>query len=269
MRRPFGVRDIDEPSELIFQKSLGFNYSLSHSHIMPLLMWLHNLLYYIYTHFVLLGGSNIPSSSASRCNSLNTSSGSIRLSNLHIESNGSSLILPPHTFGCTSPGRGDRDNFRRLRHQTIRIQAVGRTKDVQGYSRQEESRTPREEERWIEPVLSKAYTIYQEESENLWKRVFGEPIRGWSTAIEKRRIRKKKSWYCGSSSSSFTMVGIETISTMESRKIAYLNASLLAAVKRRRRKRDEKENLAAKSDESDQEGDENDKSDKESEGDEE
>ncbi|KAG5570880.1 hypothetical protein H5410_060646 [Solanum commersonii] len=38
--------------------------------------------------------SNIPSSSASH-NSLNTSSGSIRLSNLHIESNGSSLILPP------------------------------------------------------------------------------------------------------------------------------------------------------------------------------
>ncbi|KAG5606515.1 hypothetical protein H5410_028007 [Solanum commersonii] len=40
-------------------------------------------------------GSNIPSFSASQCNSLNTSSGSIRLSNLHIESNGSSLILPP------------------------------------------------------------------------------------------------------------------------------------------------------------------------------
>ncbi|KAG5601505.1 hypothetical protein H5410_032875 [Solanum commersonii] len=45
--------------------------------------------------FTSLAGSNIPSSSASQCNSLNTSSGSIRLSNLHIESNGSSLILPP------------------------------------------------------------------------------------------------------------------------------------------------------------------------------
>ncbi|KAG5626218.1 hypothetical protein H5410_011436 [Solanum commersonii] len=39
-------------------------------------------------------GSNIPSSSASQCNSLNASSGSIRLSNLHIESNGSEPNTP-------------------------------------------------------------------------------------------------------------------------------------------------------------------------------
>ncbi|KAG5604611.1 hypothetical protein H5410_026103 [Solanum commersonii] len=109
-------RDIDEPSRVNISKSLGFNYSLSthqshnaSTHVAPQSgytistpMWYLVRGYQTLRGYSHLGRSNIPSSSASRCNSLNTSSGSIRLSNLHIESNGSSLILPPpDTFGCT------------------------------------------------------------------------------------------------------------------------------------------------------------------------
>ncbi|KAH0636416.1 hypothetical protein KY290_036862 [Solanum tuberosum] len=77
---------------------------------MPLLMWLHNL---GYSH---LGrGSTIPSSSASQCNTLNTSSGSIGLSNLHLESNGSEPNTPTTQHSnAHGPQPGDRDNFRRL-----------------------------------------------------------------------------------------------------------------------------------------------------------
>ncbi|KAH0672632.1 hypothetical protein KY290_024861 [Solanum tuberosum] len=77
---------------------------------MPLLMWLHNLGYSHLGH-----GSNIPSASASQCNSLNTSSGSIGLSNLHIESNGSEPNTPTTQHSdAHGPQPGDRDNFRRL-----------------------------------------------------------------------------------------------------------------------------------------------------------
>ncbi|KAG5599076.1 hypothetical protein H5410_030446 [Solanum commersonii] len=105
------------------------------------------------------------------------------------------------------------------------------------------------------------------------------PIRGSVYDYLEKTYQKKKSWYCGSSSSSFDGRDRETISAMES-KIAYLNAEL-AGVAEREKKREEREKkreeeiAAAKevenksSDESDQEGDENDKSDKESEGDEE
>ncbi|KAG5581907.1 hypothetical protein H5410_052534 [Solanum commersonii] len=106
----------------------------------------------------------------------------------------------------------------------------------------------------------------------------GEPIRGSVYGYPEKAYQKKKSWYCGSSPSSFDGGDRETISAMES-KIAYLNAEL-AAVAKREKKREEREKkreeeIAAakevenKSDQSDQEGDENDKSDKESEGDEE
>ncbi|KAH0698532.1 hypothetical protein KY284_012747 [Solanum tuberosum] len=130
----------------------------------------------------------------------------------------------------------------------------------------------------------------------------GEPIRGSVYGYPEKAYQKKKSWYCGSSSSSFDGGDRETISAMES-KIAYLNAEL-ATVAEREKKREEKERkreeeiVAAKevenkryaalqaqltflfesgnilppcpvnSDGSDQEGDENDKSYKESEGDE-
>ncbi|KAH0655552.1 hypothetical protein KY285_030434 [Solanum tuberosum] len=117
-----------------------------------------------------------------------------------------------------------------------------------------------------------------------------------------KAYQKKKSWYCGSSSSSFDGGDRETISAMES-KIVYLNAEL-AVVAEREKKREEREKkreeeiaaakkvenkryatlqaqltflfesgnilppCSASSDGSDQEGDENDKSDKKSEGDE-
>ncbi|KAG5603460.1 hypothetical protein H5410_034830 [Solanum commersonii] len=131
----------------------------------------------------------------------------------------------------------------------------------------------------------------------------GEPIRGSVYSYPEKAYQKKKSWYCGSSSSSFDGGDRETISAMES-KIAYLNADL-AAVAEREKKREEREkkgeeeiaaakevenkryatlqaqltflfesgnilpSCPASSDRSDQEGDENDKSDKESDGDEE
>ncbi|KAG5606514.1 hypothetical protein H5410_028006 [Solanum commersonii] len=107
----------------------------------------------------------------------------------------------------------------------------------------------------------------------------GEPIRG-SPRLSVKGDRKKKSWYCGSSSSSFDGGDRETISAMES-KIAYLNAELVSQRKERRKREEERggdcgkerRNILppcpASNDESDQEGDENDKSDKESEGDEE
>ncbi|KAG5568332.1 hypothetical protein H5410_064650, partial [Solanum commersonii] len=111
---------------------------------------------------------------------------------------------------------------------------------------------------------------------------------------------EKKSWYCGSSSSSFDGGDRETICN-NGVKIAYLNTELCRPeIAKERRNREEREggDMAAKevenkryatpaqltflfesgnilppcsasSDESDQEGDENDKFDKESEGDEE
>ncbi|KAG5631536.1 hypothetical protein H5410_003253 [Solanum commersonii] len=105
---PFGSSDIDnEPLELIFQKEPR-NYSLkTHDHIMPLLMWLHNLVI-LYLHpFV------VPSSRVTKhCKAIHIGlSGSIGLSNLHIESNGSSLILPPPTRHSDDITRPDRDNF--------------------------------------------------------------------------------------------------------------------------------------------------------------
>ncbi|KAG5592326.1 hypothetical protein H5410_042840 [Solanum commersonii] len=125
--------------------------------------------------------------------------------------------------------------------------------------------------------------------------VSGEPIRGLVYDYPEKAYQKKKSWYYGSSSSSFDGGDRETIYAMES-KIVYLNAEL-AAVAEREKKREEEIAAAkdvenkryaslqaqltflfesgnilspclASSDRSDQEGDENDKSDKESEGEE-
>ncbi|KAH0714818.1 hypothetical protein KY284_007723 [Solanum tuberosum] len=146
------------------------------------------------------------------------------------------------------------------------------------------------------PLESQDRPFTQEENENLWKQSAGEPIRGSVYGYPEKAYQKKKSWYCGSSSSSFDGGDRETISAMES-KIAYLNVEL-AAVAEREKKREEEIAAAkevenkryatlqaqltflfesgnilppcpASSDGSDQEGDENDKSDKESEGDEE
>ncbi|KAH0633469.1 hypothetical protein KY284_036255 [Solanum tuberosum] len=138
------------------------------------------------------------------------------------------------------------------------------------------------------PLESRDRPFTQEENENLWKQSAGEPIRGSLYGYPEKVYQKKKSWYCGSSSSSFDGGDRETISAMES-KIAYLNVELAAVVERekkreeREKKREEeiaatkevenKRNILppcpASSDGSDQEGDENDKSDKESEGNEE
>ncbi|KAK4723960.1 hypothetical protein R3W88_026739 [Solanum pinnatisectum] len=58
-------------------------------------------------------GSTIPSASASQCNSLNTNSGSIGLSNLHLESNGSEPNTPTTQHSdAHGPQPGD-SNFRR------------------------------------------------------------------------------------------------------------------------------------------------------------
>ena len=59
--------------------------------------------------------STIPSASASQCNNLNTNSGSIELSNLHLESNGSESNTPVTQHSdARGPQLGDRNNFRRL-----------------------------------------------------------------------------------------------------------------------------------------------------------
>ncbi|KAH0672932.1 hypothetical protein KY284_024019 [Solanum tuberosum] len=122
------------------------------------------------------------------------------------------------------------------------------------------STNPTEEERWIEPRAQETYDRYirisqeyrstlplesqdkpftQEENENIWKQSAGEPIRGSIYGYPEKAYQKKKSWYCGSSSSSFDGGDKETISAMES-KIAYLNAEL-AAVVEKEKKREEKE----------------------------
>ncbi|KAH0761735.1 hypothetical protein KY290_017808 [Solanum tuberosum] len=124
------------------------------------------------------------------------------------------------------------------------------------------------------PLESQDRPFTQEENENLWKQSAGEPIGGSIYGYLEKAYQKKKSWYCGSSSSSFDGGDKETISAMES-KIAYLNADL-AAVAEREKKREEKEerggdcgnkggNILPPCPAS---SDENDKSDKESEGDE-
>ncbi|KAG5574016.1 hypothetical protein H5410_063782 [Solanum commersonii] len=122
------------------------------------------------------------------------------------------------------------------------------------------------------PLESQDRPFTQEENENLWKQSAGEPIRGSIYDYPEKAYQKKKSWYCGSSSSSFDGGDRETISAMESN-IAYLNAeAFIRREKKRRKKEEERGGDCGKersSDESDQEGDENDKSDKESEGDEE
>ncbi|KAG5584617.1 hypothetical protein H5410_045051 [Solanum commersonii] len=145
------------------------------------------------------------------------------------------------------------------------------------------SMNPTEEERWIEPRAQETYEyrstlplesqdrpFTQEENENLWKQSVGEPIRSSIYGYSEKAYQKKKSWYCGSSSSSFDGRDKETISAMES-KIAYLNAEL-AAVAEREKKREEKERkreeqIAAANEVENKSSDENDKSDKESEGD--
>ncbi|KAH0768756.1 hypothetical protein KY290_012737 [Solanum tuberosum] len=478
MRRPTGVVISDEPSQVNISKRASVSTThLTHQshnasiHVAPQSGYTISTPTVVpssgyqtlqgYSH---LGrGSNIPSASASQCNSLNTSSGSIGLSNLHIESNGSEPNTPTTQHSdAHGPQPGDRDNFRRLVIEPLGYNLrpdVGMAKiilkcigthyngvypnwssiplnnqgqmfnefkkyyvwapehedDVQvnfklkaskllsstfcdcrkknrmpkfmfperwalllkhwstdekfkkrseigkmarasekggslhtggaisQVTRKErmekelgrpvavpemfkvthvkKSTNPTEEERWIEPRAQETYDRYmrisqeyrstlplesqdrpftQEENENLWKQSAGEPIRGSVYGYPEKAYQKKKSWYCGSSSSSFDGGDRETISAMES-KITYLNAEL-AAVAEREKKREEREKkreeeieaakevenkryaalqaqltflfesgnifppCPASSDGSDQEGDENDK---ESEGDEE
>ncbi|KAH0650702.1 hypothetical protein KY284_030614 [Solanum tuberosum] len=345
-------------------------------------------------------GSNIPSASASQCNSLNTGSGSIGLSNLHIESNGSEPNTPTTQHSdAHGPQPGDRDNFRRLVIEPLgynlrpdvgmakiilkcigthyngvypnwssiplnnqgqmfnefkrseigkmarasekggSLHTGGAISQVTRKERMEKElgrpvavpemfkvthvkkvRTPQKKKDGLSHVLKRHISLFklqdryirisqeyrstlplesqdrpftQEENENLWKQSAGESIRGSVYGYPEKAYQKKKSWYCGSSSSSFDGGDREIISAMES-KITYLNAEL-AAVAEREKKREE-EIVAAKevenkkyaafqaqlnflfesgnilppcpasSDGSDQEGDENDK---ESEGDEE
>uniref|UniRef100_M1B3L9 Uncharacterized protein n=1 Tax=Solanum tuberosum TaxID=4113 RepID=M1B3L9_SOLTU len=252
-------------------------------------------------------GSTIPSSSASHCNSLNTNSGSIGLSNLYLESNGSEPNTPTTQHSdANGPQPGDRDNFRRLVIEPLGYNLrpdVGMAKiilkcigthynglypnwssiplNTQGQMFKRILRYIRisQEYRSTLPLESQDRPFTQEENENLWKQNVGEPIRGSVYGYPEKAYQKKKSWYCGSSSSSFDGGDRETISAMES-KIAYLNSELVGVAEREkmreeREKKREEEIAAAKEVEntsagSDQEaGEENDKSDKESEGDEE
>ncbi|KAH0678587.1 hypothetical protein KY284_019672 [Solanum tuberosum] len=109
MRRPTGVVISDEPSRVIISKRASvltthsahqshnasthvapqFGYTISTPTVVP------SSGYQTLQSYSHLGrGSTIPSSSASQCNTLNTSSGSIGLSNLHLESNGSEPNTP-------------------------------------------------------------------------------------------------------------------------------------------------------------------------------
>ncbi|KAG5589213.1 hypothetical protein H5410_039727 [Solanum commersonii] len=127
MRRPTGVVISDEPSRVnnLKKASISTTHSTHQSHnvsthVAPQSGYTISTPTVVpssgyqtlqgYSH---LGrGSNIPSSSASQCNSLNTSSGSIRLSNLHIESNGSEPNTPTTQHSdAHAPQPGDRDNF--------------------------------------------------------------------------------------------------------------------------------------------------------------
>ncbi|KAH0678901.1 hypothetical protein KY284_019986 [Solanum tuberosum] len=130
MRRPTGVVISDEPSRVNISKRASvstthsahqshnasthvapqFGYTISTPTVVP------SSGYQTLQGYSHLGrGSTIPSSSASQCNSLNTSSGSIGLSNLHLESNGSETNTPTTQHSDSyGPQPGDRDNFRRL-----------------------------------------------------------------------------------------------------------------------------------------------------------
>ncbi|KAH0642442.1 hypothetical protein KY285_033299 [Solanum tuberosum] len=402
-RRPTGVVISDEPSRVNISKraSVSITHSAHQSHNAST----HVAPQYGYTistpsvvpssgYQTLQGyshlgrGSTIPSASASQCNSLNSNSGSIGFSNLHLESNGSEPNTPTTQHSdAHGPQPGDRDNFQRLiieplGYNSIPLNTQGQMfnefkkyyvwapeheEDVQrseigkiarasekggslhtGGAISQVTRKERmekelgrpipveemfkvthvkksmnltKEERWIEqraqetydrisqeycstlPLESRDRPFTQEENENLWKQSAGEPIRGSVYGYPEKAYQKKKSWYCGSSSSSFDGGDRETISAMES-KIAYLNAELLV-VAEREKKREERERKRGEeiatakevenkrysalqaqltflfesgnihppcltsSDGSDEEGDENDKFDKESEGDEE
>jgi len=130
MRRPTGVVISDEPSRVNISKwaSVSTTHSAHQSHnasthVAPQSGYTISTPTVVpssgyqtlqgYSH---LGrGSTIPSSSASQCNTLNTSSGSIGLSNLHLESNGSEPNTPTTQHSnAHGPQPGDRDNFRRL-----------------------------------------------------------------------------------------------------------------------------------------------------------
>ncbi|KAG5581421.1 hypothetical protein H5410_052048 [Solanum commersonii] len=99
MRRPTGVVISDEPSRVNISKrgSISTTHSAhqlhnASTHVAPQSGYTISTPTAGYSH---LGrGSTIPSSSASQCNTLNTSSGSIGLSNLHLESNGSEPNTP-------------------------------------------------------------------------------------------------------------------------------------------------------------------------------
>ncbi|KAG5632420.1 hypothetical protein H5410_004137 [Solanum commersonii] len=359
MRRPTGVVISDEPSRVNISKkaSVSTTHSTHQSHnasthVAPQSGYtistptvVPSSCYQTLQGYSHLGrGSNIPSSSASQCNSLNTSSGSIRLSNLHIESNGSEPNTPTTQHSnAHAPQPGDRDNFWRLiieplgyklrpdvgmakiilkcigthyngvysnwssiplntQGQMFNEFKAGSDRDVQGYSRQEEYRTPRKKKDGLSHVLKRHMIGIYKYLRNIvvlyLLRVKTDHLHKKRTRIFGNRVlvNRLEVHYCYP----FDGGDRETISAMES-KIAYLNAEL-AAVAKREKKREEREKkreeeiaaakevenkryaalqaqltflfesgnilplCPASSDESDQEGDENDK---ESEGDEE
>ncbi|KAG5570881.1 hypothetical protein H5410_060647 [Solanum commersonii] len=145
-----------------------------------------------------------------------------------------------------------------ISQSVTRKERMACTADVQGYSRQEEYLTPRKKKDGLSHVLKRhmigiyeylknivVLYLLRVKTDHLHKkktRIFGNRVLvnrlEVHYAIRKRRS-KKKSWYCGSSSSSFDGGDRETISAMES-KIAYLNAELVSRKKERRREKKER-----------------------------
>ncbi|KAH0689460.1 hypothetical protein KY289_016818 [Solanum tuberosum] len=276
MRRPTGVVISDEPSRVNISKRASAHQSHNAStHVAPQSGYTISTPTVVpssgcqtlqgYSH---LGrGSTIPSASASQCNSLNTSSGSIGLSNLHLESNGSEPNTPTtQNSNAHGPQLGDRDNFRRPVIEPLGYNASELTRMVciqigvrfhltpkgrcSTNLRSEIGKMAHASEKggslYTDGAISQGTRKERMEKElgrpvavaEMFKSV-GEPIRGLVYGYPEKVYQKKKSWYCGSSSSSFDGEDRETISAMES-KIAYLNAEL-ATVAEREKKRKEKE----------------------------
>ncbi|KAG5582214.1 hypothetical protein H5410_052841 [Solanum commersonii] len=201
------------------------------------------------THVAPQSSYTISTPTMGQCNTLNTSSGSIGLSNLHLESNGSEPNTPTTQHSdAHSPQPGDRDNFRRLIIEPLEYNLrpdVGMAKiilkcigthyndvypnwssipfNTQGqmfneFKEKELGSSSCRSEIFKEYrstyLESRGQTIYTKKT-RIFGNESGEPIRGSIYGYPKKAYQKKKSWYCGSSSSSFDSGDKETISAME------------------------------------------------------
>lgn len=116
-RRPTGIMIADEPPLVNInpRASLSATQSSHQSQNAPALMASRSG-YTISAPIVAPSHEcNIPSASSSQCNSLNTTSKSVGLSNLHLGSNGSEPNTPTTQHSnAQGPQPGDRDSTRRI-----------------------------------------------------------------------------------------------------------------------------------------------------------